>query len=551
MAIPFKSRADFPAIKIEGGTGDQGIMSWNTEDQTVDLIVSPDVTYQLGQELGHVVRNLSGQSISNGIIVMVTGASGNKITVDIADSSYPNISSATFAVVTETINNNSTGRVTTEGVVRGLDTSTLTEGSSVWLGANGSFTDLKPLTPNYLVHIGWVVRSHSSAGSILVKVQNGSNIEELHNVLIDNVQEGQGLVWDAANGYWKNSDLASGGGGSSTLTVEKNEYTGDGTTVAFTLSSAVQSESQTQVYIDGVYQSKANYTTSGSVITFSEAPDTGTDIEVIHLLSVSAVVYTDSFTGNGSTSEYTLSNAITAENNTQVYFDGVYQSKSNYTASGSVITFSENVPAGVAIEIVHLKAVDISALNSSLITGDGTTTDFTLPQSVDSKDKTFVFLQGVYQEKSTYTISGTTISFVTPPQNGYTVEVITFANISLFDPPNITSGDGISVTGTYPNVIISNTQTSPLKYAINVISVSTNALHGNLYLLTADLTLTLPSSPALGDSIKISNLSGVATCTLGANGNNIMATAGDLTLDDASKSFELIYTDTANGWVII
>jgi hypothetical protein len=356
---------------------------------------------------------------------------------------------------------------------------------------------------------------------------------------------------DAQGRITSASDGVSGGGGSSTLTVEKNEYIGDGTTVAFTLSSAVQSESQTQVYIDGVYQSKANYTTSGSVITFSEAPDTGTDIEVIHLLSVSAVVYTDSFTGNGSTSQYTLSNAITAENNTQVYFDGVYQSKANYSTSGSVITFSENVPAGVVIEIVHLKAVDISALNSSLITGDGTTTDFTLPQSVDSKDKTFVFLQGVYQEKSTYTISGTTISFVTPPQNGYTVEVITFANISLFDPPNITSGDGISVTGTYPNVVISNTQTSPLKYAINVISVSTNALHGNLYVLTADLTLTLPSSPALGDSIKISNLSGVATCVLARNSSLIMGIAEDLTLDIASASFELIYSGAIKGWVIL
>jgi len=72
-----------------------------------------------------------------------------------------------------------------------------------------------------------------------------------------------------------------------------------------------------------------------------------------------------------------------------------------------------------------------------------------------------------------------------------------------------------------------------------------------LYVLTAELTLTLPASPENGDSIKISNLSGVATCVLGANGNNIMATSGDLTLDDATKSFELIYTDATNGWVII
>ena len=215
----------------------------------------------------------------------------------------------------------------------------------------------------------------------------------------------------------------------STLVVEKNEYTGDGSTVNFTLSSPVQSESQTQVYIDGVYQSKNNYSTSGSTITFSTAPDSGTDIEVIHLLSVSAVVYTDAFTGDGSTSEYVLSYAISTENNTQVYFDGVYQSKATYETSGSTITFSENVPNGVEIEVVHLKAVDMASLNSNQFTGDGTTTDFTLAQSLDVKDKAFVFIQGVYQEKSTYSVSGTTLSFNTAPQNNYTIEVVTLTSV--------------------------------------------------------------------------------------------------------------------------
>ncbi len=87
--------------------------------------------------------------------------------------------------------------------------------------------------------------------------------------------------------------------------------------------------------------------------------------------------------------------------------------------------------------------------------------------------------------------------------------------------------------------------------SISIVSTSTNAVKNTTYVLTADLTLTLPASPVSGDSIKISNLSGVQTCVLGSNGNNIMATSGDLTLDDASKSFELIYTDATNGWVII
>jgi len=72
-----------------------------------------------------------------------------------------------------------------------------------------------------------------------------------------------------------------------------------------------------------------------------------------------------------------------------------------------------------------------------------------------------------------------------------------------------------------------------------------------LYVLTASLTLTLPASPSSGDSIKISNRSGVETCVLARNGNKILGAAENLTLDTASASFELVYTDATNGWVII
>lgn len=192
-------------IQFEGGTGTQGTMSWNAADETVDLIVSPDVTYQLGQELGLVVRNLSGQTINNGTVVKVTGASGNKVTIDLASNTGEYDSSSTFAVVTETINNNSTGRVTTEGLVRGLDTSAFTEGVALWLGANGQFTATKPLSPNHLVHIGWVVRSHATEGAIFVKVSNGWEIEELHDVLITNAADKDLLAWNALLGVWENT----------------------------------------------------------------------------------------------------------------------------------------------------------------------------------------------------------------------------------------------------------------------------------------------------------------------------------------------------------
>jgi len=90
-----------------------------------------------------------------------------------------------------------------------------------------------------------------------------------------------------------------------------------------------------------------------------------------------------------------------------------------------------------------------------------------------------------------------------------------------------------------------------LNYDAQVISASTNAVKDTVYVLTADLTLTLPASPVAGDSVKISNQSAVATCIVARNGSNIMGIASDLTLDDPARNFELIFTNAAKGWVII
>ena len=86
---------------------------------------------------------------------------------------------------------------------------------------------------------------------------------------------------------------------------------------------------------------------------------------------------------------------------------------------------------------------------------------------------------------------------------------------------------------------------------VSVISSNTTAASGNLYVLTADLTLTLPSSPSAGNYVKVSNRSGVATCIVARNSENIMGAAADLTLDKLNSGFELIYSGSAQGWVLI
>jgi len=94
-----------------------------------------------------------------------------------------------------------------------------------------------------------------------------------------------------------------------------------------------------------------------------------------------------------------------------------------------------------------------------------------------------------------------------------------------------------------------DTQTGGI--SVNVISGNTTAANNNLYVLTANLTLTLPSSPSAGNTVKISNRSGVATCTVARNSEKIMGATSDLTIDKLNAGFEMIYSGAAQGWILI
>jgi len=113
---------------------------------------------------------------------------------------------------------------------------------------------------------------------------------------------------------------------------------------------------------------------------------------------------------------------------------------------------------------------------------------------------------------------------------------------------NDDAGDVNSVNGRTGNVVLNINDT---KYSVSVISTNTTAVAGAVYVLTANLTLTLPSTPSVGDSVKISNLSQVDTCVIARNGEKILGSSSDLTLDNRYSSFEMIYSGTSKGWVII
>ena len=88
------------------------------------------------------------------------------------------------------------------------------------------------------------------------------------------------------------------------------------------------------------------------------------------------------------------------------------------------------------------------------------------------------------------------------------------------------------------------------EYTISEISTNTTAQVNFLYVLTANLTLTLPATPSVGDRVALSNMSGTTTPTVARNGNLIAGLAEDLTIDVLNLSVEFIYSGASQGWII-
>ena len=290
---------------------------------------------------------------------------------------------------------------------------------------------------------------------------------------------------------------STGGSGGGTVTIQRNNYTGDGTTVAYGVSSTIISENNIQIYLDGVYQDKDGFTTAGSTVTFGTPPPATTEIEIMHYVAVDGVIEVDEFVGDGTTVAFATSLSIINEDATQVYVSGVYQSKLTYGTTGNVVTFQTAPPNGANIEIVHIKALALSGFNKNNFVGTGSQTAFTLTTTVNEENMTFVFLEGIYQDKSTYAISGTTLTFATAPQSGYNVEVMVLGAISA------------STNALYTDTFTGNGSTTAYALGItpvdlNAIDVYLNGLYQNVSTLSLSAnTVTFATAPPSGVIIEI------------------------------------------------
>lgn len=154
-----------------------------------------------------------GENISKGQAVYVSSANGTNMIVSKASNATEATSSKTMGLIDATGVTNDFVNVITEGLLDGLDTSAASAaGDPVWLGTGGNLIYglvNKPYAPQHLVFIGIVTRKNVSNGEIFVKVQNGFELKEIHDVQAQSPSLNDTIYFDSADSQWKTAQVTA------------------------------------------------------------------------------------------------------------------------------------------------------------------------------------------------------------------------------------------------------------------------------------------------------------------------------------------------------
>jgi hypothetical protein len=201
-----------------------------------------------------LVLNQAGFTINKGAVVRITGSNNASDVPRITTASYEDdgVSANTLGIASTQITNGNTGYVITEGVLTGIDTSGWSSGTLLFLGATGSITASAPQAPLHAVRLGQVIREQNNNGSIHVRVDNGYELNELHDVNETTTTASYGDLLVKSGSVWTNSKQLTGSYG----------LTGSLTATSFTGSlqgtASFASTAQTASYINVTNTSLAN-----------------------------------------------------------------------------------------------------------------------------------------------------------------------------------------------------------------------------------------------------------------------------------------------------
>jgi hypothetical protein len=155
-----------------------------------------------------IVRNSTGSTLAKGKVVYLSGSTGNRPNALLADASLEATATKTIGIVSADIPDNTDGFVAVNGTLHNLNLSSFTAGDMLWLSetAGDYVANTPPAEPSHAVFIGYVVRAHPTEGRMVIAIQNGYELGELHGVEITSPATNDFLYY-ASDGLWKNTAL--------------------------------------------------------------------------------------------------------------------------------------------------------------------------------------------------------------------------------------------------------------------------------------------------------------------------------------------------------
>ncbi len=293
------------------------------------------------------VRNTTGATLTKGTAVYISGATGQLPTVSKALATSDSTSAQTLGLITNNISNNSNGYVTIIGLITNINTSAYTDGAQLYLSPTtaGTLTATKPYAPQHLVYVAIVANAHPTQGKLIVSVQNGYEMDELHDVSAQSPTTGQTLVYNSTTSLWEKNTvsltagvngilpLANGGSGQSTAQSAINTFAGAVTSGSYLRGNGTNVVMNT---IQAVDVPTLNQNTTGNAATATNVAYSG--------LTGTVPTWNQNTTGNAATA-------------TNVAYSGL---------TGTVPTWNQNT-TGTAANVTGIVSIANGGTNAATV----------------------------------------------------------------------------------------------------------------------------------------------------------------------------------------
>ena len=406
------------------------------------------------------VRNQTGATLAAGTIVYINGSTGNRPTVTKAQANNDANSAQTFGFVKESISDNGFGYVIVRGELENVNTNGLTEGAQLYLSPTtpGTWTTTKPSAPQHMVYVGIVVRAHPTQGIILVAIQNGLELEELHNVKITTPTTGQVLKYDAVQQLWVNGTDSSGvAWGSITGSITAQTDLQNSLGLKADLTGAVFTGNITTVY-------GTQYVLIDPITPIVTVTDGVTAVNVASngITFPDFTVQTTAYTGTSATSWGSITGTLSAQTDLANALSAKYDATNpaGYITSSALTGYAQLSGAAFTGKVTVTASASNAGLNAGTVTATPTTLlpgDIWIGDSFNFRNSAGATRQVLVNNTANLVSASTTVNPVmTIQQNGTTPNVgaVVITNASPANAVRITqTGNG--------NALLVEDSTSP------------------------------------------------------------------------------------------